>query len=541
MIQSICDHFGIKCVDLRSCGVTYDMLPDDIHPNAEGMDRITDAVLQKLLEDVPMEPGIHTTWPVEHKLTNAAASRHYYKSTSDGREFAETITGENVSVTVTMGGVDITDTAYSQGVVRIPRVTGALTITAQGNFTADGHLQQLPQSVCPGINLWKTLTPENVYYTADGWGNTPSGNSWSITFPVKEGDRIRATSLGHVSTNGSTANGVRVTWFGETGVLASLSRETVYAEFAKYGYITAPKGAVALNLPMTNNQDHYEAYIVSTEHDYQDAVCSICGGAYVHPELEGHLQQRPEGICSETNLWNALEPENVYYLGSQWGLYSNAPDVHSVTFPVSPGEKLWATSFGPASGDKTANGTRITWFDADGVLKSVAREAVYQEFCENGYITVPQAAIAVNIPMTSGSDGWEIYILELDHNYENGICTGCGKGSHTHVYGSWYTVKEATSTQEGQEQRQCGCGDAQTRKLIPVALTASVEPQRVSVGAKPEDVKIGLSARMSIGGAPVTDLELDYSITDETGKEHSLEEALSVPGKYTITPKVKIP
>ena len=61
------------------------------------------------------------------------------------------------------------------------------------------------------------------------------------------------------------------------------------------------------------------------------------------------------------------------------------------------------------------------------MLKSLGRDVVYAEFAEHGYITVPEGAAAVNIPMISNEDTWEIYILNRDHIYENGICTACGE------------------------------------------------------------------------------------------------------------------
>ena len=275
VIKAICDHYGVKYLDLRNCGVTFDMLPDGVHPNAEGMDYITEAVVNTLTSAFEPEAGENTVYSVTHNLSGAKASRHYYKGISVGKAFEETVTADEV--TVTMGGKDITASAYADGKISIANVTGDLVITAKGEFNADGHLQKLPAQVCAGTNLWKALTPENIYYTASGWGNTSAGTTWSITFPVKAGDRVWATSIGAYPENGSTANGVRVTWFDENGALASLDRNTVYNEFAKNGYITAPEGAVALNVPMTNNQDHYAAYILSAEHSYENGVCSICG------------------------------------------------------------------------------------------------------------------------------------------------------------------------------------------------------------------------------------------------------------------------
>jgi hypothetical protein len=111
-----------------------------------------------------------------------------------------------------------------------------------------------------------------------------------------------------------------------------------------------------------------------------------------------------------------------------------------------------------------------------------------------------------------------------------------------HSYGAWEITKEVTADSEGREQAVCaGCGDVKVRRIVPVALTATVEPVKVNKGAKPEDVKIGLSASQTIGGGAVADLEMEYVITDKDGKEISLEEALKQPGEYTITPKVKTP
>lgn len=48
LIIGICRRENIKCVDLRASGITFDMLPDGLHPNADGMDRIYRAVLNIL-------------------------------------------------------------------------------------------------------------------------------------------------------------------------------------------------------------------------------------------------------------------------------------------------------------------------------------------------------------------------------------------------------------------------------------------------------------------------------------------------------------
>lgn len=48
LIIEICAHYNVKCIDLRRSGITFDMLPDGLHPNAEGMNRIYNAVINNL-------------------------------------------------------------------------------------------------------------------------------------------------------------------------------------------------------------------------------------------------------------------------------------------------------------------------------------------------------------------------------------------------------------------------------------------------------------------------------------------------------------
>ena len=65
------------------------------------------------------------------------------------------------------------------------------------------------------------------------------------------------------------------------------------------------------------------------------------------------------------------------------------------------------------------------------------------------------------------------------HQYENGLCTGCGEADpdaaepadpsepeeHTHHFGPWVTVKEPTGEAEGAEERHCGCGETEYREI----------------------------------------------------------------------------
>ena len=47
----ICSYYEIKCADIRSSGLTFDLLPDTLHPNAEGMELIYKSVIKILKEE----------------------------------------------------------------------------------------------------------------------------------------------------------------------------------------------------------------------------------------------------------------------------------------------------------------------------------------------------------------------------------------------------------------------------------------------------------------------------------------------------------
>ena len=47
----ICEFYNVDCIDIRTSGVKFDMLPDKLHPNTEGMNCIYSSVLDKLLTE----------------------------------------------------------------------------------------------------------------------------------------------------------------------------------------------------------------------------------------------------------------------------------------------------------------------------------------------------------------------------------------------------------------------------------------------------------------------------------------------------------
>ncbi len=410
VIKVICDHYGVKYLDLRDCGVTFDMLPDNIHPNAEGMDYITEAVIARLLDDVELESGEHVVHSVTHKLTNVKASLGHWKGISSGTKFVETLRGTgNLDVSVSMGGKDITATAYADGIVTIPEVTGDVVIAAKGSFTADGHLQRLPEELCAGTNIWTVLEPENIYYTVNGWGlfsNQP--NVHSVTFPVEEGERIWATSFGSTSINGMSANGTRITWFDETGVLETVARNVAYAEFAKNGYITVPEGASSVNIPMNDASEDWEIYLLDREHDYGKWVevtaptCTVKG-----------QESRDCANCDK------FEVRDVNALDHVLKKYSA----------------------------KAATCTEKGW----NAYETCSRcdYTTYKEIPEKGHTVVVDKAVSATCEKNGLTEGSHCSVCQAVLKKQE-VVSATG-----HKYGVWTQIKAPTCTTKGQERRDC--------------------------------------------------------------------------------------
>ena len=279
VLAQICEHYGVPYVDLRECGITTADLPDGIHPDANGMDNISKAVIDTLLNKCEVQSGENVVHSVKHNLVGAESSLGYYKGVTAGKAFVTTISGEELTVSVTMGGADITNTAYANGVVTIAEVTDDIAITATGRVKTiyEDYLQQLPEKICSATNLWAILEHDAEYYTVNGWGVHSSGTVSSITIPVSEGDRITATSFGAAGKNGGSLNGIRVTWFSESGVLKTVGADAVYEEFSKNAYLTAPTGAVAVSIPMWKIDNANEVYLLNYEHSYTSGICTVCG------------------------------------------------------------------------------------------------------------------------------------------------------------------------------------------------------------------------------------------------------------------------
>lgn len=129
-----------------------------------------DALIVALTPDTPV--SIYT---ITYSLTNVTSNKNDPTITG-GESFTCTLTADEDcvldSVTVMMGGTDITSTSYANGTVSIPLVTGNIVITATATALTvvkwDYSLGRLPS-------------------TDDGINTTFSGSSYSLAFDADKG------------------------------------------------------------------------------------------------------------------------------------------------------------------------------------------------------------------------------------------------------------------------------------------------------------------------------------------------------------------
>lgn len=148
-------------------------------------------------------------WQVTNNLTNCTTSNESVQ-TIKGAAYTATITASTgyvmtgATVSITMGGNDITSTAYSNGVISIPAVTGALVITISAAVI-------VPSSI--------TATFEQSYH--DVFLNTPLDTlkQWLTVTASYSGGTTEEIEASNYELSGTLATGastVTVTFAGVT-------------------------------------------------------------------------------------------------------------------------------------------------------------------------------------------------------------------------------------------------------------------------------------------------------------------------------------
>ena len=161
-----------------------------------------------------------------------------------------------------------------------------------------------------------------------------------------------------------------------------------------------------------------------------------------------HAQSIPSNATASTNLAEVLNIENDYYGSTGW--VGNGDTGVSITFPVVPGDKIKANSFGSsAENGYTQSGIRATFFNGNTCVVSKSPAEIYSEYSTYGYITIPSGVDAINVPFWSASTkDNECYLLTMTDLSAGGTTSGgttpepetpSGGGTTTDDGITWYT------------------------------------------------------------------------------------------------------
>lgn len=179
--------------------------------------------------DIPDEPDV-PTYTITNNLTGvtnsntATTASGYYSATLSADD------GYNISVTITMGGVDITDSVYTEdGTILITEVTGDIIITATAELATAPVLYQL-------ANTPRTVNADLFEDTGLAFGTSTANGytkAWTLVAKVKN---MTAGTLWCVNGNTGLRSYYEKRWNGDaqnnvvhltTAVCAAVSRPAI--------------------------------------------------------------------------------------------------------------------------------------------------------------------------------------------------------------------------------------------------------------------------------------------------------------------------
>lgn len=178
-------------------------------------------------------------------LTHATIS-NAQTSIADGEGYTATISAASGytldSVTVTMGGVDITSTAYSNGTITIAAVTGNVTITAVASMPRTNMLPLATES--DGTSIYPTVSHSGLTTVgyAEGYrigsGGTESAASGKFVtgfIPVAKGNIVTFEGM---SINGTAQDNNYIAFYDSSH--RTLWSRYAYAWMAQTGTVLSP-------------------------------------------------------------------------------------------------------------------------------------------------------------------------------------------------------------------------------------------------------------------------------------------------------------
>ena len=229
-------------------------------------------------EDTVIEDVGPTSYTITNNLTHVTNSNSA-TSVDNGALYSATLTAVEgytiAGVTVTMGGTDITSTAYSNGTISITNVTGNIVVTAIANAVQTSYTNQLSISTDTDGSVYNGIGYKADSYLTSGTVGTRTGVYTSGFIPCKAGDTLYFKNVtlqdnqgnhrfsyydssktfitnGHFSTSNDSTAHIIIT-YGSDGNIVSLTIPSTSTYAQKMGYIRFCCGGLGATSIVTVN------------------------------------------------------------------------------------------------------------------------------------------------------------------------------------------------------------------------------------------------------------------------------------------------
>ena len=408
-LKTLIEDFGFTYVDLESAISSepsdFDkcMYDKRVHPNKIGHDRMTTAVISAMLEEES------EFFDITKDLTNAAVSNgsHVILGGTSYKANVRMDSGyEVVDVAVTMGGEDITASCYTNGIISIPQVTGALVINVVARNPYIYRWEYNSQNDAIESILKEGYTANNLTMT----GGTMTGGAMSnVAYTMSKSINLLHNKEWVIEWK-STGD-----W---RGMLLSSTKSTTNGMC--YLYRNSSSDLVAFGSRVDGTYQNYGI-------DLTDAGLDMS---------QPHVWRMENRIAADGSnmVYLSVDGQNM---GAMNNYFTNSTD-NKQTVNWLSGKDLTFSYMG-ASSSQLLNDMSLEymqiWADGGTHQHSYMEESAIEGNC--------------------AQDGKVVYVCACGDRYEDNT----GKIPSKHNYGEWEVV-------DGVKQRKCqDCGNVETAAL----------------------------------------------------------------------------
>lgn len=297
-----------------------------------GMQVYVDALYEALAQ----AGAVTTTYTITNALSHVTNS-NTATGCEEGDSYTGTLTADTDytidTVTVTMGGIDITSTAYNNGVITIASVTGNIVITASATASISSvYITVANETLTAGyINDQGEVTQmANNYFIDKFYDAVPFASGYNGEFYAPAGSSLRAAyydankdflsrTYGTVAKVLDVANQnavyQKVGWASRSVDYVFLLEEFDMTLFVNNGYSINASGEVVVEndqkltdlLPVGANLDKYLIYVVkhASTNTIKIAFYDI-NGSFISRDYT-------QNVSNDTGKYGAIPANTAYY------------------------------------------------------------------------------------------------------------------------------------------------------------------------------------------------------------------------------------